>query len=190
MLLCDNISGFFFFLLLCCFSFETVWSVTWLQILNFLLNVESAGSFETPVPPYHSTRCHNPRIPPFESPPQSYSQLYLRYFCLSKKILITLYFNNFHISIKTGTLQWWFSFMVVLPCPSFHVRPFLNLYSMSRIVTGYSTGGPGIESRWGRDFPHPSRPALGPMQSPIQWVPGLFPGAKWPRRGVKPPTPI
>ena len=31
------------------------------------------------------------------------------------------------------------------------------------IVTRYELYGPGIESRWGgRDFPHPSRPALGP----------------------------
>jgi len=30
------------------------------------------------------------------------------------------------------------------------------------VATGYGLDGPGIESRWGRDFPHLSRPALGP----------------------------
>jgi hypothetical protein len=30
------------------------------------------------------------------------------------------------------------------------------------IATGYGLDGPGIESRWGRDFSHMSRPALGP----------------------------
>jgi len=29
-------------------------------------------------------------------------------------------------------------------------------------VTGYGLDGPGIESRWRRDFPHLSRPTLGP----------------------------
>ena len=42
------------------------------------------------------------------------------------------------------------------------------------IATGYGLDGPRIESRWERDFPHLSRPALGPTQPPVQWVPGLF----------------
>jgi hypothetical protein len=43
------------------------------------------------------------------------------------------------------------------------------------IATRYGLDGPGIESLWGRDFPHLSRPALRPTQPPIQWVPGLSP---------------
>jgi hypothetical protein len=46
------------------------------------------------------------------------------------------------------------------------------------IATRYGLDGPGIESRWGRDFPYPSSPALRSTQPPIQWVLGLFPGGK------------
>jgi len=53
----------------------------------------------------------------------------------------------------------------------------------------YGLDGPGIESRWGWDFPHPSRPALWPIQPPVRWVPGIFPGGKRLGRGLDhPPT--
>jgi hypothetical protein len=57
------------------------------------------------------------------------------------------------------------------------------------IATRYGLDGPGIESRWGRDFPHLSRPALGPIQRPVQWVPGLFPVGKAAGTWRWPPTP-
>jgi hypothetical protein len=58
----------------------------------------------------------------------------------------------------------------------------INTYKQLRpgssvgIVTDYGLDGPGIESRWGRDFSHTSRPALEPTQPPVQWVLGLSRG--------------
>ena len=46
------------------------------------------------------------------------------------------------------------------------------------IPTRYGLDGSGIESWWEPDFPHPSRPTLGPIQPPVQYVTGRFPGDK------------
>jgi len=43
-------------------------------------------------------------------------------------------------------------------------------------ATHYGLDGLGTESRWGRDFVHLSRLALGPARPPIQCVPGLSRG--------------
>ena len=55
------------------------------------------------------------------------------------------------------------------------------------IATRYGLDGPGIESQRGRDFPHPSRPALGPTQSSCTKGTGSFTGVKRPGRGVDHP---
>jgi hypothetical protein len=65
-------------------------------------------------------------------------------------------------------------------------RRFLRPGGSVGIATGYGLDGPGIESRWGRDFLHLSRPALGPTQPSVQSV-LLFPGGrKRPRRDADP----
>jgi hypothetical protein len=35
-----------------------------------------------------------------------------------------------------------------------------------------------FESRYGRDFPYSSTPALVPIQLSVKWVPGFLPGVK------------
>jgi hypothetical protein len=61
--------------------------------------------------------------------------------------------------------------------------------SVVSIATGCGLDGPGIESWRGRDFLRLSRPALGPTQSPVQWV-LVFPrGKEQPGRDADPSPP-
>jgi len=53
-----------------------------------------------------------------------------------------------------------------------------------RIATRYVLDCPGIESRWGSNFPHPSSPALQPIPPTLKWVSLLFPGVNLPESGV------
>jgi hypothetical protein len=53
---------------------------------------------------------------------------------------------------------------------------FVGQDSSVRIATRYGMDGPGIESWWGEDFSHTSRPALWPTHPPIQWVTALSRG--------------
>ena len=72
--------------------------------------------------------------------------------------------------------------------PHFSVR--CGLRSVVGIATDHGLDGPGIESQWGQDFLHLSRPALGPTQPPVQWVPGLSRGVNSGRGVTLTPHPL
>ena len=55
----------------------------------------------------------------------------------------------------------------------------VGLDSVVGTATGCGLDGPG------RDFPHLSIPALGPIQVPVKWVPGFLPKCKVTGRGVE-----
>jgi hypothetical protein len=55
-------------------------------------------------------------------------------------------------------------------------------------ATRYGLGGPGIEFRWGRDFPAPVQTGPGPHPSSCTMGTGSFPGEKRPGRGASRPT--
>ena len=60
----------------------------------------------------------------------------------------------------------------------YFLTPNVSWDSSVGIATGYSLDGPGIETRWGRDFTLSSRPTLGPLRPSVHWVTGFFPRGK------------
>jgi len=57
-------------------------------------------------------------------------------------------------------------------------------------ATRYGLEGEGIECRWGRDNPHPSRPALGAHPASSTMVIECFPGLRRPGLDVDNPPPL
>ena len=57
----------------------------------------------------------------------------------------------------------------------FHLLNYVGPRSSVGIATHYGLEGPG-SNPGGGEISRPSRPALGPNQSPLKWVPGLSRG--------------
>jgi hypothetical protein len=80
------------------------------------------------------------------------------------------------MSSYTAVPEILFAVCVYYLCTTFHLHPLCYFIfthycgtscapgSSVGIAADYGLDGPGIESRWGRDFSHTSRPALGPTQ--------------------------
>jgi hypothetical protein len=71
-------------------------------------------------------------------------------------------------SVIVNALSWYSSFPSALSTGSRD--------SPVGISTLYELDGLGIESRWRRGFPHPSKRPWGQNQPSVQWVPGLSRG--------------
>ena len=77
----------------------------------------------------------------------------------------------------------------------YHVQLYIYIYvkwaadDVVGIATCYRLDDPGIESQWGQNLPHPSRPALGHIQASYTMGIGSFLGVKQLGRGVDHPPP-
>jgi hypothetical protein len=86
-------------------------------------------------------------------------------------------------SLAESTFKTTFQWFLFCPISSY------GLGSVVGIATGHGLDGPGIESRWGRDFPHLFTPTLGPPSLLYNkyWV---FPrGEEWPGCDADPSPP-
>jgi len=117
-----------------------------------------------------------------------YLRRYLRCFA---SVLSGLNLLTKHIHTPDTEYSWWKLFKRAGQRPCFTIINSVTIFWTSHhilvqlptgrdssvgVATRYGLDGAGIETRWGPDFPHPSRPALGPTQPSVWWEPGNYLG--------------
>jgi hypothetical protein len=112
----------------------------------------------------------------------SYKVLYTTFTKFSHLLCMQVYIYITHLGHTLINIFIYFS--ILYP----YIRNVAGRDSSVSIATQYWLDSPGIEYHWRRDFLYPSRPALGPTQTPIKWLPRLFPGDKAAGAGVDHPT--
>jgi hypothetical protein len=155
---------------------HNIWSVVWNDLHIFL----SVPKFKQIIPP----------SPPFFV---SYNVLKCWYFWIMWIRRCTVLCEKAQWGLRFS--NWWVRriiFWGVMPCSVVKIYQCvghicLHLIEIIGIVTRYRLDCPGIESRWGRDFPQPSRPSLGPLRLLYNGYRVSFPGVKQPERSS--PTP-
>jgi hypothetical protein len=90
---------------------------------------------------------------------------------LFKHFLVSSNKNHDYVCHDTN-----FPIEIIYFCLLIYSMTDLGRYISVSIATRYELDGQGIESRWGQDFPHSSRPTVGPTQPLMEWVPGLSRG--------------
>jgi len=100
--------------------------------------------------------------------------------------VLPAYFFKIHFNILPSMSR---SYTRAISFKLSHQNP-VSISPFPHTSTAYGLDGPGIESRWRRDFPHLSRPVLRSTQPPVQWVPGLSPGVRCCRGVTLTPHPL
>ena len=136
---------------------------------------------------------------------KKYSWLNLRYFPQGLRIVSSIQdFNWALLKYKSAAtiLGWTWCYRkrsetaygnqpnLILEIPHFKTNYASFSWNVCGLVTGYGLDGPGIESRWRRDFLRLSRLAPGPTQPPVQWVSSLSRGLRVVRAWHWPLTPF
>ena len=162
------------------------WQTVILGVTNCLIGSDKLPYWEWQIVIFGVTNCHiwsyNCHI---GSDKLSYWEWQLSYWEWQIVILgVKLSYWEWNCRIGSDKPSYWEWQTVILG-----VTLILGVTNCHNYRESLRAGRSEIESLWGRDLPHPSRPTLRPTQPTIQWSTWSLPGVKRPVRDVDHPLP-